>query len=269
MEIILDDVSCYDDNYKLNKFTLTIEDNTITGVMGDESTLFLELLDCTIDYKSGSIYYQKERLSRHNISDIRKKVSLVKKIGQDQFFTTSIKDEMNFIIKYFKINRSNIEKKIVDALRIVGLKEEYLNKDINSLSLSEIKLLQIAIALLFNPDVILFDEPFINLDLKHKKSLIKLINLLKDRYNKTIVIASHDSNLLYTLTKNIIIFKDHNLLVDTKTDYLFKNIPFLQANNIEIPEIVLFTYKAINEKNIHLYYHKDVRDLMKDIYKNV
>lgn len=58
---------------------------------------------------------------------------------------------------------------MIDSLKIVGLSEKYLNRKINTLSKSELKLIQIAVALLSNPEVLLFDEPLIGLDKKMKR----------------------------------------------------------------------------------------------------
>ena len=138
-----------------------------------------------------------------------------------------------------------------------------------TLSSSEKKLLQIAIALLANPTILLLDEPFINLDLKSQKKLQRLLLKLKERYHKTIVIASHDSNLLYTFTEMMIFLKNNAILRKGSTEDLYQNVNFLMRYHYEIPDIVLFTYKVKTTKNIRLEYHKDIRDLIKDVYRHV
>ena len=50
---------------------------------------------------------------------------------------------------------------------------------------------------------------------------------------------------------------------------IMKQVELIKENLIEIPDIVDFTYKAINNKKIKIDYHKDVRDIIKDIYKHV
>ena len=176
---------------------------------------------------------------------------------------------MEFIIKYYKLTIKDPNKKILDSLKIVGLSNDYLEKNITSLSNSELKLIQLAISLLSNPDIILLDEPFINLDTKNEKKILVLLNKLKDHYKKTIVIASHDSNMLYKYTSKIIIIKNNKILIEGKTKEVYEKVAYLIRNKIEIPDIVMFTYKAKHDKNIHIDYHRDIRDLIKDIYKHV
>ena len=46
-------------------------------------------------------------------------------------------------------------------------------------------------------------------------------------------------------------------------------IELLNSNGVEVPDIVLFTYKVREKTDIKLGYHVDIRDLIKDVYKNV
>ena len=98
--------------------------------------------------------------------------------------------------------------------------------------------------------------------------MIRLIKLLKERYHKTVIVTSNDSNLLYSLTDDLVILKDTCVIAADKTEKIYKDVEFLESNEIEIPETILFTYKA-RKRNVKLSYHKDIRDLIKDVYKHV
>ena len=98
--------------------------------------------------------------------------------------------------------------------------------------------------------------------------MIRLIKMLHERYHKTIIIASNDNSMLYELTEDLVVIKGSHIIAADKTEMIYQDVEFLLNNNIEIPEIVLFTYKA-REKHVKLSYHKDIRDLIKDVYKHV
>ena len=173
-----------------------------------------------------------------------------------------------------EINRRRIVlrnelKKMQDSLKIVGLNQNLLYENIQILSSSEKKFLQLAIALLSNPDVIILEEPFKYLDMKNEKQLIMLLTKIKEQYNKTIVFVSDDSNMLYKYTNNLIIAKNNNILVEGNTSEIYQRVDFLKRNSIIIPDLVELTYLAKKRKNIKIDYHKDVRDIIKDIYKHV
>ncbi len=84
-----------------------------------------------------------------------------------------------------------------------------------------------------------------------------------------IIIATTNSDILYKYTKNIIIIKDYKIFKSGKSKEIFEEVEDLLAEKIEIPDIVKLAYKIKKEKDIHIDYHRDVRDLMKDIYKHV
>lgn len=264
MEIKFKDVE-YNDFHDLN---FTISNSDITGIFGRGKTQLLRLIDA-IDIATGKITYDDIELNKNNLNEIRRKISIVEQEFQKQLFLNTVKEHMEFIIKYYKLTIKDPNKKILDSLKIVGLSNDYLEKNITSLSNSELKLIQLAISLLSNPDIILLDEPFINLDTKNEKKILVLLNKLKDHYKKTIVIASHDSNMLYKYTSKIIIIKNNKILIEGKTKEVYEKAAYLIRNKIEIPDIVMFTYKAKHDKNIHIDYHRDIRDLIKDIYKHV
>jgi len=203
------------------------------------------------------------------VDEIKKEISLIEETFQSFSFASTVEEYIAFFLRYYKLNISDPRKKIISALKMVGLKEDDLEKELATLSTSEQKLLQIASSLLSNPTVLLLDEPFINLDLKAQKKLERLLIKLKERYKKTIIIASHDSNLLYSLTDKLLLLKNGTILKQGKTKEIYQNVKYLLRYHYEIPDIVLFTYKAKEIKSAKIDYHKDIRDLIKDIYKHV
>lgn len=269
MEIIFKNV-----NYQLNgkkyldKINIKINGEKITGITGDNKTRFIEIIDSLIYPTYGEIYIDKEIVTHSNLKEMQKKVSLIKQRSIDQFFTDNVKDEMLFLVQRLNYKNNDINKKIKDSLKIVGLSENYLDKKIINLSAGELKLIQIAIGLLCNPSVIIFDEPFVELDYNNKKKIIRIIKMLKNRYNKTIIIASNDSNLLYELTDDLIVINKAKVVAADETKKIYQDINFLNNYNIEIPNLVKFTSLAKNKK-AKLSYHRDILDLIKDVYKHV
>ena len=170
-------------------------------------------------------------------------------------------------IKQREIYPKNLKKKLKDSLKIVGLHESLLERNIYSLSTSEQKLFQIARALLLNPDMIVLEEPLKVLDLKNRKKIMMVLKRIKDQYHKTIVLISNDVEMLYKETDHLIIIKNDKVLVEDKTSEAFKQVEFLKKHKIPIPEIVEFTNLA--NKKTKIDYHKDIRDLIKDIYKHI
>ena len=197
-----------------------------------------------------------------------KRISIIREDFESISFKSTIYEYMNYEIENKNIVLKNDLKKINDSLKIVGLNKLSLDRNINTLSETEKKLLQLAIALLSNPEVLIFEEPFNKLDLKNEKKLVLLLRKIKEKYDKTIIFISPNSNLLYKYTDYLIVYDD-KLLREGKTSTILEDVEFLKRNSLSVPEIVEFTYLAKKKYNVKIDYHSDIRDIIKDIYKHV
>jgi len=90
--------------------------------------------------------------------------------------------------------RKEVEEKARELLNFLGL-EDRLDHKPSELSGGEQQRVAVARALINDPEVILADEPSGNLDTKNKQELHKLFMTLRDRFQKTLVIVTHDHSL--------------------------------------------------------------------------
>ena len=216
-----------------------------------------------------SIKIDKQKKSKKELNDYKKFISYIEENPNFIPFKSNIYEIMYYEIRSKNIILNNPAKKMKDSLKIVGLNKDYLERNLHNLSTSEKKLFQLSLSLLSNPNILILEEPFKYLDFDKKKKLMILLKKMKDDYNKTIIIISNNSNILYKYTDKVLLYRNNKLLIEGKSKEIFENISFLEKNNIELPESILFTKKAIDKKNVNMDYHRDIRDLIKDIYKHV
>ncbi len=91
-------------------------------------------------------------------------------------------------------NKREVEKKALDLLNFMGLKERSHHKP-NELSGGEQQRVAVARALINSPDVILADEPSGNLDSASAVELHNLFFSLRNSFNQTYIIVTHNSEL--------------------------------------------------------------------------
>ncbi len=253
---------------EFHHLTFSIQEGTLLGITGRGKTKFLKLLNGYFQLE-GDAQYGNLEYNEKNLYTIRRKVNMIEQDFSNQFFLKTIEEYIAFLLQYYKLDMKDPKKKVLSAFKMVGLSSSYLKEELATLSASEQKLLQIAIALLSNPEVLILDEPFAKLDFNAQKKIKRLLLKLKERYHKTIIIASSNSDLLYTWTEEMFFLKNYTILKQGKTEELYQNVKFLTRYHYDIPEIILFTEKVKREKGIQLNYHKDIRDLIKDVYKHV
>ncbi len=257
-------------DYQLNSgiYNFTIKDKAINGVAGTNQLDIMNIIKIKHKYK-GKIWINNEEIKKEDVNKYKKRISIIEEVIDKNTYSFKVYEFMYHEIKTKKIPLKNPKKKILDSLKIVGLDFSYLNRTIKDLSSSEKKLIQFSLALLSNPDLIIIEE-FINIiDLKKEKYLMLLLEKMIEYYGKTIVLLSNNPDFLYQYTSHIIITKNKEVLVEGKTEDILQRVDFLKRNGIKVPEKVEWTYIAKKEKQAKIDYHKDVRDMIKDIYKHV
>ena len=234
--------------YKNQELSFTLKEEEINGMSG---THLEELIECIC------------------LNSKNKKVSVVPEWIDDTIHEATIEEYITEYMKAQEIYPKNLSKKIKDSLKIVGLDESYLERNIYSFSSSEQKRIQIAQVLLQNPDIMILKEPLKVLDLKQRKKIMMVLKRIKDQYQKIIVLVSEDSETLLKEASHLVVFKNENIIVNTNTIKAFQKVEELKKHKVEIPQIIEMTYLARKNKNIKIDYFNDIRDIIKDIYKHV
>lgn len=244
-----------------------INSANITGIATSNhneiiSVLALENID-KVD-----VYLDNNKISLEEKDQLKQRISVIKEFNS-LFFIKTVEDYMNYIIKKDLLKIKDPVKKKTDSLRIVGLDQAYLKREIETLSSSEKFELQLAVSLLSNPNILIFDNPFTYLDLQQEKKLIQLVTRLKEQFSKTIIFIDDNSDKLYKYTNKMLFIKNNEIILSAPTSEAYTRVDFLKKNRFKIPSIIQITYLAKKSKGAKIIYHKDVRDLIKDIYKHV
>lgn len=193
-------------------------------------------------------------------------------MGDYESFFSSLNGDIYYLDKSVSVSSKKVcsildidNKDITDLLKDFSLGEEFLNKKIVELSHSEQKILKYILMFLSNKRIIIIDEPFLDLDLCNKKKVILLLKrIVKD--NKTIIIGSSNSNVIYQICKKVLLINNEGYYYGDINVFKDKNI--LKKYHVNVPDIVKFI-DLVNEKNIKINYSRDIRDLIKDVYRNV
>lgn len=283
MEVKFENVSfSYNPNTSIEKevlknINMTIEEGKITSIIGKSGsgkTTIAELIDFLIIPTEGKITIgeneitpKKSTLSK--TKKIRKDVGLVFQFPEEQFFNMTVEDEISFSLKYYKYKTVELKKRVLDSLIMVGLDESYLKRNPFTLSNGEKRKVAIASTLALNPKVIIFDEPTIGMDSKSKKNFISLLRKLKTRYQKTIVLISHDIDFVHILSDYIYVLDNKSIYMEGKKYDVFKKQSQLENIEIKVPKIIEFSNLVKDTKGIKIGYRDNINDLIKDIYRYV
>ncbi len=96
------------------------------------------------------------------------------------------------------------EEKAKEAVKSVLLKEEILDSGLGEISVGQRQRILIAWSLLGKPQVLLFDEPTASIDIQGQESIYQLLHHLQDKFNLTIILISHDLNVVYKYAEKVL-----------------------------------------------------------------
>jgi len=202
----------------LNIPSLTIPTGESFGLVGNngagKTTLFRLILDL-IRPSDGIILNKGENVKE---SESWKKFTgsyldegfLIDFLTPDEYF--------DFIGKVYQLTEGDVAD-FLESFRDV-FNDEILSKKkyIRDLSKGNQKKVGIAAALMIQPEIILLDEPFANLDPSTQIRLKKYLNELKSRKRVTMLISSHDLNHVTEVCDRIAVLEKGNIIHDIKTN---------------------------------------------------
>lgn len=179
----------------------------------------------------------------------------------DYFISDTVLNEIASYNKYPELPL------VYEVLKILDLDESFMDKEIITLSRTERYFLNLLRNISKLNKIIFFKDIFLGIDLSVQKRLLKVINYLKSK-DYIVIISSTDVDVLYKNSDYSLISNKSNIKFDT-TEEIYSDVKTLMKYKLDIPTLSYITYKAKEEKNIKLFYSKDVRDIIKDIYKHV
>lgn len=218
--ILFDEVSKkYVQNLALDKVSFKIEEGEfvfLVGTSGAGKTTVLRLIDREILPTHGSVFFddiEVNKLPKSRLPFLRRKIGFV---FQDFKLLTDRTVAENIAVSLEILGKTDreIEERIGEIIKIVRL-EGKLNQFPKQLSLGEQQRVAIGRAIAGESRVLLADEPTGNLDPKTSWEILKIINDINKK-GTTVVMASHNVDIVNSLKKRVIVLADGQKIRDEK-----------------------------------------------------
>ncbi|MDF4756059.1 ATP-binding cassette domain-containing protein, partial [Vibrio parahaemolyticus] len=119
----------------------------------------------------------------------------------------SVYDNMAFGLKLRKIPKEEIDRRVKDAAKILGL-EQYLDRKPKALSGGQRQRVALGRAIVRDAKVFLMDEPLSNLDAKLRVAMRSEISKLHHRLGTTTIYVTHDQTEAMTMASRLVVMKD-------------------------------------------------------------
>ena len=252
MPIIFRDV-CYSytdknpmDHLALSHLSFTIETGSFTALVGrtgcGKSTL-VQQINALFHPLSGEVEVDgylnssdKKKRTKKN-KELRKKVGLVFQFPEYQLFEESVLKDVVFGPKNFGASKEEALAAAKEALDLVGLDESFYERSPFELSGGEKRRVAIAGILACHPEYLIVDEPTAGLDPKGSQ---EMMDLFEDIHRKgtTIILVTHDMNLVLRYCDRVLVLEDGKLVADDKPSAFFQQD--MDRYSLETPALYRF-----------------------------
>ena len=128
-------------------------------------------------------------------------------------FDKNVYENIALSLKVIGISDDQIKKEIEEALNLVSLAKKTMAFPVQ-LSAGELQRVAIARAIVGNRDIILADEPTGNLDPKTTWEIMKIFKKLEGE--KTIIFATHNTDVVNSFQKRVLVLKQGKLMKDER-----------------------------------------------------
>lgn len=186
------------DDYVLRNINYTFEKGkvySIKGKSGSGKTTLLSLISGLENKYEGNIYYKDKDLKKMDLDRYRN--TDIGIVFQSYNLLPHLTAIENIILSMdiSKVKVKDKEKKALELMKSVGLKESYKNRRVLKLSGGEQQRVAIARSLSYNPELILADEPTGNLDKETENEILEIFTKLAHEDNKCVIIVTHSDNV--------------------------------------------------------------------------
>lgn len=258
----------------LDDVSLTINEGEFFGIIGQTGsgkTTFVQHLN-------GLIKIAKDKgeikIGEFNLCDkkcdfkaLRSKIGMVFQYPEHQLFAETVFDDVAFALKNFEKNLTESEKeeRVRQAIELVGLDYQKV-KDKSPFELSGGQKRRVAIAgvIVSRPEVLVLDEPAAGLDPVGKRDFLTLLHSLHKNFVKTIIIVSHDMNLVSEHCTKTAVFSHGKICKVGTPKEIFSDYQLIEDLSLDLPTTAKII-RQLKQKGIDIDCDLTVKDFVRAV----
>ena len=168
---------------------------------------------------------------------LRSKVGLVFQYPEHQLFETDVFSDVCFGPKNLGLSQKEVQLRAYEALKLVGLEDEYFYQSPFDLSGGQKRRVAIAGVLAMKPEVLILDEPTAGLDPKGRDEILDQIAKLKEQMGITVVLVSHSMDDVARYVDRIIVMNKGSVMYDDVPREVFRHYVELEKIGLAAPQV--------------------------------
>ncbi len=226
----------------VDNVNIEIQEGEFVGVIGHtgsgKSTL-IQHFNGLLKPTSGKIFIDGEELwqDKARLRPIRFKVGLVFQYPEYQLFEETIYKDIAFGPRNMGLNEIEIDRRVRETARMVGISESMLDKSPFELSGGQKRRVAIAGVMAMEPKVLILDEPASGLDPKGREQILGLIKDYHKLTGNTVLLVSHSMEDVAKHASKILVMNDAKVFCYDKPVNVFHRAQELEQMGLAVPQI--------------------------------
>ncbi len=211
----------------------------IIGHTGSGKSTFVQHLNGLLKPTSGSVLVEGEEIfsSAARTRQVRSKVGLVFQYPEYQLFEETVRADIAYGPKNMKLDKEEIEQRVLEAADFVGLEADMLDKSPFDLSGGQKRRAAIAGVIAMRPDVLILDEPTAGLDPRGREEIIYNIRRYHSAVNGTVIYITHSMEDIARFATRLVVFNRGSIAMDDEPGQVFRHVEELESMGLTVPSV--------------------------------
>jgi len=222
----------------LRGINLTIEAGEFVALIGQNGagkTTLAKHFNGLLKPTNGEVIVEGMNTLQYDTFDLSKTIGYVFQNPDHQIFSATVEKELEFGLKNAGFKGKEIKERVEQVLQYTGL-ERYRSVHPFSLGKGERQMIAVASILVLKPKLLIIDEPTTGSDWAGVQTMMALIHKLHAA-GTTIIMISHDMDLVAQYAKRVIVLKEGGILLDGTPQDVFSNEQILLDSAIIPPQL--------------------------------
>lgn len=211
----------------------------IIGHTGSGKSTLIQHFNGLLKGTSGVVYLDGKDIweDKSKIRNVRFKVGICFQYPEYQLFEETVYKDIAFGPKNMKLSSEEIDKRVRNVIKYVGLDESYFEKSPFDLSGGEKRRVAIAGVMAMEPQVLILDEPCAGLDPKGRDTILTLIKDYQKQTGSTVLVVSHSMEDISKIASKVLVMNDSKLAYYGSVDEVFSHGKELREMGLNIPRL--------------------------------
>ncbi|MBP5460118.1 MAG: energy-coupling factor transporter ATPase [Clostridia bacterium] len=211
----------------------------VIGHTGSGKSTLIQHFNGLLKPKEGKVYVDGQDIweSKKTLRASRFAVGLCFQYPEYQLFEETVYKDIAFGPKNMKLSEEEIDRRVREAARFIGIPEDMLEKSPFDLSGGEKRRVAIAGVMAMEPKILILDEPTAGLDPRGRDTILGFIRNYREETGRTVMIVSHSMDDVAEIATKVLVINDKHAVMYGTVEEIYQRSEELIAMGLDVPQI--------------------------------